>query len=382
MRSLAILLTALLASAAVAQEPTPEKRATFDRELPKLLTKHNVAGMGAAIIREGRIVWTGGYGLQGPGTPVTESTLFNVASMAKPVAAEVILRLAAAQRLSLDESMAAAWVDPDIVHDPRAAKLTPRLALSHQMGFANWRRMSPGGKLTFEFEPGARFGYSGEGYNYVARFAEKKTGSTFEALVDQYVFRPMGLSHMSFSGRPWMGGNVAIPMDTTGAWGKPDLRPEGDLKAADDLFSTVREYATFLIAVMDRAGLPGALADERIRSHVDIANQWPCVAKPAMFCPTHTGYALGWIRFDYGEVPVIWHGGDDWGEHSLAYFYPRTRDGVIVMVNGGSGRFAVSDALDILDRNSPIRVFAEARRSPVAVWLRALLEAAYAGRVR
>ena len=52
------------------------------------------------------------------------------------------------------------------------------------------------------------------------------------------------------------------------------------------------------------------------------------------------------------------------------------------MVNGGSGRFAVSDALDLLDQASPIRAFADVRRSPVAVWLRALLEAAYAGQVR
>ena len=365
-----------------AQTPRPEEIATFDRELPKLLTKYNVAGLGAAIIRDGRVVWTGGYGLQGPGTPVTDSTLFNVASMTKPVSAEIILRLVAAKRLSLDESMAPAWVDPDIANDPRHLKLTPRIMLSHQGGFANWRRMSPGGKLTFEFEPGTRFGYSGEGFNYVARFAEKKTGQTFEALADQYVFGPMRLQRMSFTSRPWMNGNVATPMDTTGKWGKPDLLPQGKWDAADDIYTTVRDYAAFLISVMSREGLPPELADERIGPLADLSSQWPCVAKPVELCPTHTGYALGWARFDYGKQSVVWHGGDDWGEHSMAYFYPDTRDGIIVMVNGGSGRFAVSDALDLLDQRSPIKAFADAHRSPVAVWLRALLDAAYAGAIR
>src|SRR5262245_8434850 len=168
MRLYSILLASLIASQVLAQAPTREERAIFDRELPKLLPKYHVAGLGAAIIRDGRVAWTGGYGLQGPGIPVTDSTLFNVASMTKPVSAEIIQRLAAAGRLSLDEPMAPTYVDPDIASDPRTAKLTPRILLSHQGGFANWRRMSPGGKLTFEFEPGTRFGYSGEGFNYLA----------------------------------------------------------------------------------------------------------------------------------------------------------------------------------------------------------------------
>jgi hypothetical protein len=103
------------------------------------------------------------------------------------------------------------------------------------------------------------------------------------------------------------------------------------------------------------------------------------VAKPADRCPDQAGVAVGWFRFDYGHQSVIWHGGDDWGEHSLAFYYPGTRDGFVVMVNGGNGRYAVIDALDLLDDRRRSRVRAKDRKSPVAVWLRALLDAAYAG---
>ena len=91
------------------------------------------------------------------------------------------------------------------------------------------------------------------------------------------------------------------------------------------------------------------------------------------------GMALGWFRFDYGPESLVWHGGDDWGEHGLAYYYPRTHDGFVVLVNGGNGRYAELDALDLLDDHPAIPSFAQARGSPLAAWFRALLDAAYAG---
>jgi CubicO group peptidase (beta-lactamase class C family) len=344
-----------------------------------LIAKYHVAGLGAGVMRGGKLVWTGFYGEQGPGIKATAATLFNVASMAKPITAETIVRAAAAGQLSLDQPMAPTWVDPDIASDRRHLALTPRIALSHRTGFPNWRRMNRGGKLAFLVDPGTRFGYSGEGFNYVARFAEKKTGETLEALADKYVFRPMGMTQTSYSQRGWMTGRVATPMDTTGHWGKPDLHPAGHWSAADDIYTTVADYAGFLSGVMSGQGLTAEQAADRFRAEVDISPEWPCVAKPADRCPDHASYALGWFRFDYGADPVIWHGGDDWGEHSIAYFYPKTRDGVIVLVNGGNGRYAVIDAVDLLDDHSPIPAFAKAHRSPIGGWLRALLDAAYAG---
>ncbi len=366
----------------IAQAALPRERlAALDAKLPALLTKHHIAAIGAAIIRGGEIVWTGVYGQQGPGKPASAQTLFNIASMTKPITAETILRLVAAGRLSLDEPMAPSWVDPDVADDPRQLKLTPRIALSHQTGFPNWRRESKAGRLAFSSDPGTRFGYSGEGYTYVARFVEKKLGASFEALANEYVFQPIGMNSTSYSRRDWMEGRVSTPMDTTGTWGKPDLHTEGAWNAADDVFSTARDYATFMISVMNGEKLNAELVPDRMRAHVAIGNEWPCVAKPVQRCPDHAGYALGWFRFDYGNEAVIWHGGDDWGEHSLAYFYPRTRDAVVVLANGGNGRYAVIDALDLLDDRSPIATFAETHRSPVAVWLRALLDAAYAGKL-
>ena len=381
-RLAAALILAGPAEPAMAQATlSPKRMAELDAGLPALLDRYHVAALGVGIIRQGEIIWTRAYGEQAPGIPASTETLFNVASMTKPITAETILRLVAAGRISLDEPMAPSWVDPDVAGDPRHLRLTPRIALSHQTGFPNWRYLNESGQLGFLFDPGSRFGYSGEGYTYVARFAEKKLGAGFELLADEYVFRPIGMASTSYSRRDWMVGRIATPKDTTGAWGKPDLHPEGRWNAADDIFTTVHDYATFMISVMNAEGLSPELAVERIRTETSIASEWPCVAKPADRCPNPAGMTLGWFRFDYGAEPLIWHGGDDWGEHGLAYYYPRTRAGVVVLVNGGNGRYAELDALDLLDDHPPIPSFAKARRSPLAVWLRSLLDAAYAGKL-
>ena len=80
--------------------------------------------------------------------------------------------------------MSAHWLDPDIAQNPWHKLLTPRLALSHQTGFPNWRFLT-GNVLPIQWQPGTRTGYSGEGYNYVGRFAERKLGRRFKQLVQQ-----------------------------------------------------------------------------------------------------------------------------------------------------------------------------------------------------
>src|SRR5579863_8208223 len=163
-----------------------------------LLQREHVASVSFATIANGKTVLAEAYGEAGPGISASNTTLYNIASMSKPISAEVILRLASAGKLSLDEPMWPYWIDPDLAADPRAKLLTPRMALDHQTGFANWRQET-GGKLAFIRDPGTAFGYSGEGYQYVARFAEKKTGQPFEKLAQSLVFDPAGMTRTAYT---------------------------------------------------------------------------------------------------------------------------------------------------------------------------------------
>jgi CubicO group peptidase (beta-lactamase class C family) len=219
-----------------------------------------VPSVAVAFIKDRRLARTAVYGEQFPGVAATGKTLYNMASLTKPVTAETVLRLASAGKFSLDESMSSFWLDPDIKDDPWSKLLTPRLCLSHQTGFANWRRMT-GGVLKIRWEPGTQTGYSGEGYNYVGRFVEKKMAKPFDALAQEIVFDPIGMKETSYTEKAWYAGRLAVPHG-------PKAEKPVDLVAqawngADLLRTTIQDYAKFVVSVMHDEGLTSEIATER-----------------------------------------------------------------------------------------------------------------------
>jgi CubicO group peptidase (beta-lactamase class C family) len=348
---------ALFATAVLAG-PADRSRARIEAQARSWLAQHDVPSVAIAYIEHGAIAWTAVYGEQTPGVPATEKTLYNVASLAKPVSAEVVLRLASEGRLSLDEPMAAHWVDPDVKDNPWHTRLTPRLALSHQTGFTNWRYQTKG-VLQFQWEPGTRTGYSGEGYDYVARYAASKTGVDFEQLARTYVFDPAGMRDTSYTTRDWFGGRLAYPH---GPDVKNPPRVRAQWSAADDLVTTVGDYARFLVSVMQNERVSARLAAERVTMTRNVATpdqvQKVCAVRPspADRCHVTAGMGLGWEIVQIDGDLIVRHSGSDAGERTMAFFVPKTRMGVVIFTNGDNGRKVIRE---IVTELYPNRVFLE-----------------------
>lgn len=333
----------------------------LDERVPALLAEYHVPAAGVALIEDNRIIFAKVYGQQGPGVPATNETLFNVASLTKPVTLETILRLIAAGEISLDEPMSDYWIDPDIAEDDRHELLTPRIALSHQTGFPNWRDQLPDMRLGFIAEPGTEFTYSGEGYNYVARFAEKKLGRDFESLAQEYVFDPAGMTSTSYSARDWMEGRNAVPATPSGSFTTPMIPAAGQWDAANNLSTTIGDYALFALDVLKGEGMTSELAAERLRLYRSTAERAPCELEPKSLCPSEYGMALGWERFDFPDGPVMMHLGgntrpDGSGEATIIYYYPGQGRAVVVLLSGRSGE-AFMDIVDIVDPDWPLGPF-------------------------
>lgn len=126
----------------------------LDRDISNLLAQSHVPSVSIAQIQNGKILRVKAYGQQDANAAVTPAMLYNIASLTKPITAQVAMRLLSQGTFTLDEPMAPVWTDPDIANDERRNLLTPRISLTHQTGFANWRSMS-GGKLSFTFTPGS-----------------------------------------------------------------------------------------------------------------------------------------------------------------------------------------------------------------------------------
>jgi CubicO group peptidase (beta-lactamase class C family) len=149
------------------------------------------------------------YGQQSSSVLATPDRLYNVASLTKPISAEVVLRHVSKGVLSLNELMYKYWIDPDIARDERRKRLTPRIFLSRQTGFANWRSETRN-VLCFRNDPGSTFGYSGEGYEYLARFVGNKTGADLEEHARNLVFRRDVMRATAYTRQPWFDERVAV----------------------------------------------------------------------------------------------------------------------------------------------------------------------------
>ena len=340
-------LAALALAIAATHVPLAAKPSTtFDDAVRQALQANGVASVSFAQVENGKVVRVAAYGLQSPGVPASPATLYNIASLTKPLTAEVVLRLASAGKLSLDEPMDNAFVDPDIAKDPRHSRLTARLALTHQTGLPNWR--APGG-LAFDHDPGTRWSYSGEGFQYAARFAESRMKQPLDKLAVAYVFKPLGMQHSSYIGQPWYKGRIALPTDAAGKWLEPSIPAKAN--AADLVYTTPRDYARFMLAVLRDTGLSPALAEQRSASQVSLMDI-ACSGKHADSCPPHVGFGLGWQLMQFRTGPVLMHTGKDEGLFTFVYLDRARRNGTVIFTNSDVGFKMVLPILE-LTRTDP-----------------------------
>lgn len=92
---------------------------------------------------------------------VSADTVFEAASLSKPVFAFGVLLLAQEGIIDLDRPLASYLPAPYLPAEPGAAVITARMVLEHTTGLPNWR--PKGEPLALLRQPGTRFGYSGEG---------------------------------------------------------------------------------------------------------------------------------------------------------------------------------------------------------------------------
>jgi CubicO group peptidase (beta-lactamase class C family) len=331
--------------------------------LDTVLRESGIVTAGFGVVRDGELAWSRYYGEQAPGVEAGDETRFNVASITKLVAAEAALRLVAAGDLDLDAPLSPYWVDPDVAGDPRHRQLTARMVLTHSTGLPNWRFFRQDGKLAFEHAPGSHYGYSGEGFEWLARALEKKLDEPFPAIVRRKVFDPIGMDQAAIAVDRQQLGHMVRAVDAKGTFHGAYCRPEGwckddgDYSAADDLIVSIPEFARFLGAVHAADGYGEALATERNRVQTTRGKDQliDCPANVGVPCPIEQGYGLGFEVARFPDYTMIGHGGSDWAEATLAYVYQPSGDGLIIFLNAPTrqGMAAMADLIAILDPDSP-----------------------------
>lgn len=286
-------------------------------------------------------------------TPVDVETVFEAASLSKPVVAYAALQLADAGALDLDQPLSMLH-PPPVPADPASARITARHVLSHTSGLPNWR--GDGLPARAWFEPGTRFSYSGEGFVYLQSVLERIEGAPLDALARRLVFDPLGMESSSFTWKEDFERNFASPHDLDGR-PAPKFRP-ATANAAYSLHTTPADYVRFTLAAASGEGLQTATAADWMspRVHVPLAGIEALHAEaPAL--QRDVAWGLGWgLEIDAG---TFFHWGSNSGATAFVIGVPRQSRALAVFANADAGLEVAADL---------VRAFLPGRHAALA-WL-------------
>ncbi len=294
-----------------------------DIAIENWLLQNKIPALGIGIIKQGKLQQVKLFGEIRKGEQAPYNTIFNVASLTKPVTAIVTLKLVSMGKWSLDEPVYKYWTDPDIMNDPRSKKLTTRHILSHQSGFPNWRFNVALKKLAFEFDPGANYQYSGEGFEYLRRALEKKFHKTLDQLANSLIFKPLQLKDTRFFWDKKMDeSRFATGYDSNG--NAYEIYKNKTANAADDLLTTIEDYGKFLVSVINSDGLSKAVFADMVSHQVKRKD--------------NKYFGLGFEIYDVGNGDYfLSHGGSDKGTQTLMFISPTLKQGLLIFTNVDDG---------------------------------------------
>ena len=361
LRWLAGILAGTVLGACAPGQPAPVQRppsgflAVMDSAAPALLAEHAVPGIAVGVVEDGRVAFTRAYGVEDRASnrPLTTGTLFNFASLSKPVTAWGALHLADRGALPLDvpvNRLLRGWQLP--ASEFGTDGVTVRRLLSHTAGTSlpsvhffpadttlptrlQVMRGEAGGRVpvVVRFAPGTRWAYSGGGYLILEMLIEEASGRPFADYMADAVFRPLGMTHTTFAPAAVAGEGIATPHDEEG---KP-VAPYRMVGAAPGgLYSSVDDFV-HLVAAYARSGA-GILADSTFEAmltpvaEVDFRDVFDGVEVAG----ARYGMGHGVHRTAAGER-IVYHSGGNPGY--LAYFLamPEHGRGMVLVMNGSSG---------------------------------------------
>ncbi len=315
--------------------------------LEERMAHHGVPAISIAVAFDGEVVWARAYGerTKGSGEPVDENTLFQAASLSKPVAALAALTLVEDGRVDLDapaRPYLKSWPLPDNAYTS-ANPVTLRHLLSHRAGATihGFRGYHPDAPLptsaqilagaepantapvTIDQVPGERRRYSGGGYQIAQLLIEDVTGMGFAQYVEQSVFAPAGLTlsnydHVQSTANVAAGhvGGESRPIEAPGYLAYPELAAAGMWTTPSELLRLGSQVAAARQGEGDM--IPQGLARQLVPTSVE---------QPGL------GFGLN----EPGDGMVFVHNGHNPGYSARWFSYADGRASVAILTNSDSG---------------------------------------------
>jgi CubicO group peptidase (beta-lactamase class C family) len=339
----------------------------------ELMARFNVPGVSIAVIRDFRIHWAKGYGIAdvATGAPVDTGTVFQAASISKPVAAMAVLRAVQDGLFTLDtdiNTILTSW-KLDGGEFTMDRPVTPRMLTSHTSGLGDGfgfpgydpadslptvvqvlggHRHSNVGVLFMERPPMSLMEYSGGGVTLMQQALGDARKRPFADIMHDDVLRPIGMTRSTFE-QPLPASfdrNAARAHSRQGkAMGaKWHVYPE---QAAAGLWTTPSDLARFAIEVQRSA----SGQSNRVLSRTLVQE---------MLSPVGVGdYAVGFAITKMGQGWYFAHGGANWGFRGTLVAHKVKGYGLVIMTNADQGGPVASELSRRIQRAYEWDSFAE-----------------------
>jgi CubicO group peptidase (beta-lactamase class C family) len=316
------------------------------------MKEYKVRGVSIAVVAGGELEWARGYGATSAeaGGPVGPGTLFQAASVSKPVAAMVALRLVELGKLSLDEDVNRKLRSWKVAENEFTSKekVTLRRLLSHTAGLTvsgfpgyaagsalpTLRQVLDGVKpantapVRPDIPPGSRLRYAGGGYEVMQQLVEDVTGRPFPEVAQELVLGPLGMSRSTYQ-QPLpahfaAAAAVAHRSDGTVIQGRWHTYPE---MAAAGLWTTSSDLARVILEIQKpRKVLKAGTVQQMLTAVLD-------------------NYGLGFGLRETGAARSFSHGGANAGYRCMLFAYRDSGSGAVVMTNSDNGNVITSEVL-------------------------------------
>jgi CubicO group peptidase (beta-lactamase class C family) len=330
---------------------SPNRQGLDPFTLQQVMAKYHVPGISIAVIKDFRIQWAKGYGVADvtTGAAVDADTLFQAASISKPVAAMAVLKAVQDGRFGLDDdinTLIKSWKLPT-GEFTRDRPVTPRTLLSHTsglgdgFGFPGYAPSAPRptlvqildgqqpsnvGPVRLERPPLTAFKYSGGGVTMMQLALVDALGKPFPELMQEYVLGPIGMTRSAYEQplSPERDRNAARAHDASGRAMDAKWHVYPELEAAG-LWTTPSDLAKFAIEVQQ--SIQGRSNRVLSRSIVQ-----------EMVTPVGVGdYAIGLELQKRGGGWYFGHSGGNWGFACDLVAHKINGYGLAIMTNGDFG---------------------------------------------
>ena len=315
---------------------TPEKIDSFIETYRRYC---DIPGVSLAIVKEGKLIYYNTYGVRNTftGEKVDENTLFEAASITKPVFAFAVQRLAERGIIDLDKPLYQYLPYKDIEYDDRYKLITAKHVLTHRTGFPNWRSMNPDNKLDLKFTPGTKYNYSGEGFEYLKIVVEKITGKKVAQVLQEEVIQPMGLYHTFFSANDSLKqmkaeGHFNMFPSSKGMPDQPGM--------AYSMHTEAKIFTNFMLYLLKQKGL----SESTYKTMLSKQSEYPVDSteeKPSS--PAYMGMSLEVRETPFGIS--FGHGGNNGDFKCRFEMFKDLKMGYVVFTNSNTADLLLYDAL-------------------------------------